>query len=104
MSPWAVPVFSIRIASKVIVRGLLEKCQTWFHSTIRAGAPLKVVNSPRTIGLLALLTLLPIQSDQSGAIAACVGLVVRSVLERLELLLPKVIRPLELTKSWLLPV
>src|SRR5262249_40846821 len=98
-----VPVFSIRIASKLMVRGELAKCQIWFHSMIRAGAPLKVVNSPRTIGLLALLTLLPIQSDQSGAMAACAGLVVRFVLENALLALPKVIRPLELAKSWLLP-
>src|SRR4051812_30330757 len=97
MSPGVVPVFSIRMASKVIVRGLLAKCQTWFHSTIRAGAPLKVVNLPRTIGLLAVLTLLLTRSVQSGAMTGSVGLVVRFVFEKEASATPNEIRPLELT-------
>src|SRR5260221_686727 len=104
MSPWVVPVFRSRIASKVIGFGLLEKCQIWFHSMTRAGEPANVVNLPRTIGLPALLKLLPIQSSQSGAIAAWGGEAVRSALEKPELAAAKLSRAFELAKSWLFPV
>ena|SRR5207302_10703122 len=96
-------VLSCKIACQVIGLGMAGWAWTACHSMMSSSgvpSPLRSTNLPRIIGVLLLLT----QSAQSVAMAGSLGLVDKSPLVQAMSLAPNVIRPLVLTKSWLLPV
>src|SRR5262245_35539561 len=94
------PVLSSdRMAWKVMpVPCVPGEWSTLFHSRISRW--LASSNLPSTIGVPGPA----LQSFHKGAMAFWAGAAVRSVGDGLVLAEPKVIRPLELTNSWLLPV